>query len=130
MESGGESALFDRRFWRCYRLLFFIAYRILGDSQDAKKAVENCWYSASFRASQVEYEGAFRSWLARVLIDEALLLLRQRQPLRTPYLGIEPPGEQPANAKTNEMDLDDKRENRTLLPKLKDKVPKVIRDVR
>jgi DNA-directed RNA polymerase specialized sigma24 family protein len=75
----GDSAQFDRRFWRCYRALHFIACRILDDPEQAKKAVENCWHSASARAPHFEYEGAFRSWLLRVLIDEALLLLRPRQ---------------------------------------------------
>jgi DNA-directed RNA polymerase specialized sigma24 family protein len=74
-----DAALFDRRFWRCRRLLQFIACRILNDPEQAKKAVENCWLSASARAPHFEYEGAFRSWLLRVLIDEALLLFRQTQ---------------------------------------------------
>jgi DNA-directed RNA polymerase specialized sigma24 family protein len=71
---GEDSALFDVRFWRAYRLLHFIACRILEDQEQAKKAVENCWHSASRRVLHFEYEGAFRSWLVRVLIDEALLL--------------------------------------------------------
>jgi DNA-directed RNA polymerase specialized sigma24 family protein len=78
-ELEGDSALFDRRFWSCYRLQHFIACRILHDPEQAKRAVENCWHSASACAPRFEYEGAFRSWLLRVLIDEALILLRQRQ---------------------------------------------------
>jgi DNA-directed RNA polymerase specialized sigma24 family protein len=74
-----KAALFDRRFWRCYGLQYFIACRILDDPDQATKAVENCWHSASARAPHFEYEGAFRSWLLRVLIGEALLLLGQRQ---------------------------------------------------
>jgi DNA-directed RNA polymerase specialized sigma24 family protein len=74
-----DSTLFDVRFWRSYRLLHFIACRILHDPEQAKKAVENCRHSASASASRFEYEGAFRSWLARVLIDEALLLLPKKQ---------------------------------------------------
>jgi DNA-directed RNA polymerase specialized sigma24 family protein len=81
-----DSALFNSRFWRCYRLLHFIACRILDDPEQAKRAVENCWHSASARAPHFEYEGAFRSWLVRVLIDEALLLLRKK--LRTPETNI------------------------------------------
>jgi DNA-directed RNA polymerase specialized sigma24 family protein len=73
----GDFAQFDVRFWRSYRLLHFIASSILDDPVQAKKAVENCWHSASPRAPRFEYEGAFRSWLVRVLIDEALLLLRE-----------------------------------------------------
>jgi DNA-directed RNA polymerase specialized sigma24 family protein len=75
----GDFALFDARFWRCYQLLHFIACRILNDPEQAKKAVDNCWHSASVRVPRFEYEGAFRSWLARVLIDEALLLLLEKQ---------------------------------------------------
>ena len=80
----GDSALFVRRFWACYRLQHFIACRILDDPEQAKKAVENCWHSAAARSPHFENEGAFRGWLVRVLIDEALLLLRkQRQTLET-----------------------------------------------
>jgi hypothetical protein len=69
-----HSALSDIRFRRSYRLLHFIACRIFGEPEEAKKAVENCWHSASVRAPRCEYEGAFRSWLVRILIDEALLI--------------------------------------------------------
>jgi DNA-directed RNA polymerase specialized sigma24 family protein len=81
-----DSALFDIRFQRSSGLLHFIACRILDDPEQAKKAVENCRHSASARAPHFEYEGAFRSWLARVLIDEALLLLREKP--QTPETNI------------------------------------------
>jgi DNA-directed RNA polymerase specialized sigma24 family protein len=74
-----DHALFDVRFWRSYQLLHFVADRILDDSEQAKKAVQNCRHSASIWPPRFEYEGAFRSWLVRVLIDEALLLLRKKQ---------------------------------------------------
>jgi len=75
------SALFNIRFFRCYRLLHFLACRILDDPEQANKAVEKCWYSASALSPRFGYEGAFRSWLVRVLMDEALLLLaRTKQP--------------------------------------------------
>jgi DNA-directed RNA polymerase specialized sigma24 family protein len=85
----GDSALFDRRFWGCYRLQHFIACRILDDPEQAKRAVENCWRSASACAPRFEYEGAFRSWLLRVLIDEALILLRQRKQTSEPNIACE-----------------------------------------
>jgi DNA-directed RNA polymerase specialized sigma24 family protein len=68
-------AEFDVRFSRCYRLLHFLACRILGDREAAENAVENCRLVASRNPPRFEYEGAFRSWLVRVLIDEALVLL-------------------------------------------------------
>jgi DNA-directed RNA polymerase specialized sigma24 family protein len=78
-----DSALFDLRFQSCGRLMHFVANRILDDPEQAKKAVENCWHAASDGTLHFELEGAFRSWLVRVLIDEALLLLRKQQTLET-----------------------------------------------
>ena len=72
-----QGLIFEARFWRCHRILRFIAGRILGDPEQLLKAVENCRHSASARALHFEYEGAFRSWLVRVLIDEALVILRE-----------------------------------------------------
>jgi len=72
-----DPAVFHTRFWRCFRLLHFIACRVLGDPERADDAVENCWLRASRNPPRFEYEGAFRSWLVRVLIDEALGIFRQ-----------------------------------------------------
>ena len=69
---------FMERFWRCNSLLHFLAYRILGTHEGAGNAVENCRIVASRNSPGFEYEGAFRSWVARILIDEALAILRQR----------------------------------------------------
>jgi len=41
--------------------------------------VENCRITASQNPPTFEYEGAFRSWLVRILIDEALVMVRQRE---------------------------------------------------
>jgi DNA-directed RNA polymerase specialized sigma24 family protein len=60
-------------------LLHFIACRVLGSSERADGAIENCWVRASRNPPRFEYEGAFRSWLVRVLIDEALAILRQNE---------------------------------------------------
>jgi DNA-directed RNA polymerase specialized sigma24 family protein len=92
MELERDAALFDERFWRCYRLQHVIAYRILDDPEQARKAVENCWHSASARAPHFEYEGAFRSWLLRVLIDEALLLLHERRESLEPNVAVQADG--------------------------------------
>ena len=69
---------FMERFWRCNSLLHFLAYRILGTHEEAGNAVENCRIVASRNPPDFAYEGAFRSWVARILIDEALAILRQR----------------------------------------------------
>jgi DNA-directed RNA polymerase specialized sigma24 family protein len=62
-------------------LLYSLACRILGGIQGAENALENCWRTASRNPPKFDYEGAFRSWLARVLIDEALAILRKNREL-------------------------------------------------
>lgn len=84
----GAAAEFHTRFWRCYRLLHFLACRVLGGAEQADDAIENCWLTASRDPPQFEYEGAFRSWLVRVLIDEALAI-RQRAESAPGEIGCE-----------------------------------------
>jgi DNA-directed RNA polymerase specialized sigma24 family protein len=66
-----QPAIFAERFLQAYRLLDFIAYRVLRDKKRAQIAIHNCWQAAARNPPRFEFEGAFRSWLARVLIDEA-----------------------------------------------------------
>jgi DNA-directed RNA polymerase specialized sigma24 family protein len=69
--------IFETRFSGSQRLLYFIAWRILDSPESVQDAVQNCWLAASRNPPRFEYEGAFRSWLLRVLIDEALAVLRR-----------------------------------------------------
>ena len=72
-----QFAIFAQRFLRSYRLLRFIACRVLGDEERAPIAIKNCWRTSSRNPPHFEYESAFRSWVVRVLIDEALAILRE-----------------------------------------------------
>jgi hypothetical protein len=74
-----QPAIFVERFLRAYRLLDCIACRVLCDKKRAQIAIHNCWQTASCNPPHFEYEGAFRSWLVRVLIDEALGILHESQ---------------------------------------------------
>lgn len=69
---------FTNWFLRSRKALHFIASLILGGSEMAEPAVENCWIRASRNPPSFENEGAFRSWLMRQLISEALSILHQR----------------------------------------------------
>jgi DNA-directed RNA polymerase specialized sigma24 family protein len=77
-----DAAVFQLRFFRCRRLLRFIATRVLRDSDRVDDAIENCWLSASRNPPQFDYESAFRSWLLRVLIDEALAIRHTEEELK------------------------------------------------
>ena len=74
-----DPKMFEDRFARCRRLLHFLAARILGSEDEAEDAVRNCRAAALRNRPSIESEGAFRSWLARILIDEACALLRRKQ---------------------------------------------------
>jgi DNA-directed RNA polymerase specialized sigma24 family protein len=74
-----QSAVSEVRFLRCHKMLCFLACRVLGSSGQVHEIVENCKITASRNPPAFEYEGAFRSWLVRILIDEAIAIVRQRE---------------------------------------------------
>jgi DNA-directed RNA polymerase specialized sigma24 family protein len=78
-ESGEEREnTFELQFSRSCELLHFIASRILNCVQEAEEAVKNCRLKASRNPPRFSNEGAFKSWLVRILIDEATLLRRKQ----------------------------------------------------
>jgi len=70
---------FEARLLRCRGLLHFVACRVLRSCEGADEAVERCFLTACGDPQEFAYEGAFRSWLVRILIDEALLILVERK---------------------------------------------------
>src|SRR5438270_8349371 len=79
-----DSAIFNVRFWRSYRMLRFIACRVLGGPEHANKAVDNCWHTASRRAPRCDHVGGFRRWLRWVRSAVAVALRFHNQPTRNP----------------------------------------------
>jgi DNA-directed RNA polymerase specialized sigma24 family protein len=78
--SRGSLETLDVLFSRYRPVLSLIAFRVLENHEEAEDAVRNCIRVASALAPQFEHEGAFRSWLARVLIDEAVTILTKQHP--------------------------------------------------
>jgi DNA-directed RNA polymerase specialized sigma24 family protein len=74
-----DPAIFIARFSRCHALLHFIACRVLGDTEGAQDSVQNCWLTASRNPPKFQHEGAFRSWLLRIAIDEALAIRQKKK---------------------------------------------------
>ena len=75
---------------RYRRVLYFVAYRVLGNHTDAEDAVQSCMLSIRRRVPSLEHEGGFRACVVRVLIDEALVILRKnglRSLLKGPVSG-------------------------------------------
>ena len=73
----------DVLFSRYRRTLSLVAYRVLGNQEKAEEAVQNCLRTAADNAQRFEHESAFRIWLVKVLIDEAVILLNKRRMIHT-----------------------------------------------
>ena len=65
---------FDLYLSRCHSLLHFTAAHILGSPGKAEIAVRNTISVASQHPARFQSEGAFRSWVLRILIEQSLLL--------------------------------------------------------
>ena len=74
-----HQAEFALRFSRCRDSLYLIAFRILDSPEEAEEAVQNCLLTASCQAPRFERDGAFGSWLLRVLIVDALIIRQQKK---------------------------------------------------
>jgi hypothetical protein len=67
---------------RYRHVLSLVAYRVLGNHAEAEDAVQNCLLTVSGTVPKFEHEGAFRCWLVRVLIDEAVTILGKQSSTR------------------------------------------------
>jgi DNA-directed RNA polymerase specialized sigma24 family protein len=67
-----QATVYETRLLRYCGLLRFVASRVLGGPDEIEEAVKRCFHTASRYPMSFEYEGEFRSWLVRVLVDEAL----------------------------------------------------------
>jgi hypothetical protein len=78
----GSLEALDVLFSRYRHVLSLVAYRVLGNHAEAEDAVQNCLRTVSNNVPKFEHEGAFRCWLVRVLIDEAVTILARQSSTR------------------------------------------------
>jgi RNA polymerase sigma-70 factor, ECF subfamily len=77
-KSGGSGAfgeLYERHRTRIYRYSF----RILRNQQDAEDAVQRSFQRAFTNLNRFREDSAFSTWITRIAINEALMMLRQRR---------------------------------------------------
>jgi RNA polymerase sigma-70 factor, ECF subfamily len=77
-KAGRESAfgeLYERHRVKIYRT----AFRVLRNQQDAEDATQRAFQRAFVNLSRFRGDSAFATWLTRIVINEALMLLRQRR---------------------------------------------------
>ncbi len=74
----GDRNAFEILFSRYRPILYRLAQHILRNHEESEDAVQNCSLVAFRKMESFKYEGAFRSWLARILVNEAITILRKR----------------------------------------------------
>jgi RNA polymerase sigma-70 factor (ECF subfamily) len=78
----GNGKAFEILFERHERKIFFIAHRITRTRQDAEDVVQQTFQKAFTHLRKFEGRSAFSTWLTRIAITEALMLLRKSRGLR------------------------------------------------
>lgn len=77
LTSREQSERLDEWLLRSHKTLHYIARLILGSSELAASALERCRLRALEDSPRFESEGPFRSWIFRVLINEALSIIHR-----------------------------------------------------
>jgi RNA polymerase sigma-70 factor, ECF subfamily len=75
----GCSSAFEKLYERHRLRLFRSAWRILRNREDAEDAVQRSFQRAFTSLSQFRGDSSFSTWITRIAINEALMLLRQRR---------------------------------------------------
>ena len=77
---GGSSAAFGALFERYERKMFQVAMRVLRHHEDAEDAVQQAFKSAFVHLASFQGQSRFSTWLTRITVNEAIMLLRKRRP--------------------------------------------------
>ena len=77
---GGQQDAYEVIVTRYQRGLFNIAFRMLGNYEDARDATQNAFVKAYQHLDSFDPEQRFFGWLFRILKNECLNVLRARRP--------------------------------------------------
>ncbi|MGB7729934.1 MAG: sigma-70 family RNA polymerase sigma factor [Candidatus Acidiferrum sp.] len=89
----GHADAFGELYKRHQRKAYCTALRILRNQHDAEDAVQRAFQRALVNLQRFREDSAFPTWLTRIVINEALMLLRQRR-TREPHYKNDLDGEQ------------------------------------
>jgi RNA polymerase sigma-70 factor (ECF subfamily) len=78
----GHAPAFDELFKRYERRTFTIAHRITRNHEDAEDIVQQSFLKAFVHLHKFEGKSSFSTWLTKIAINEALMLLRRGRRLR------------------------------------------------
>ena len=75
----GHDEAFAELYKRHQRKAYSRAFRILRNQQDAEDAVQRAFQRAVVNLQRFREESSFSTWLTRIVINEALMMLRKRE---------------------------------------------------
>src|SRR6266403_4996845 len=75
----GDAAAFELLVQRHERKIFSLAQRMTRNREDAEDVVQQSFQKAFIHLKKFEGESLFSTWLTRITINEALMLLRRRR---------------------------------------------------
>lgn len=79
LAKSGRSCAFGKLYERHKSRVYRTAFRVLRNRQDAEDAVQLCFQRALINLARFREESTFSTWVTRIAINEALMLLRQRK---------------------------------------------------
>ena len=82
----GDVAAFEELVRRYDRNVFRIAQHITQNREDAEDVVQQTFQKAFIYLPKFEGKSSFSTWLTRIAINEALMLLRRRRALREVFV--------------------------------------------
>jgi RNA polymerase sigma factor (sigma-70 family) len=84
---GGDEVAFESLFNRHQRKIFMLAFRYTRVREDAEDIVQQTFEKAFVHLQKFEGKSSLSTWLTRIAINQALMLLRSRRGLREILIG-------------------------------------------
>jgi RNA polymerase sigma-70 factor (ECF subfamily) len=75
----GDSDAFEELFLRYERRVFAVAQRIVNNHEDAEDVVQESFHKAYLHLSSFQEKSRFSTWLTRITMNEAFMVLRRRR---------------------------------------------------
>ena len=76
----GNADAFGELYVRHRPRVYRAAFRVLRNDHDAEDVVQRCFQKAFVNLSRFREDSGFSTWVTRIAINEALMMLRQRRP--------------------------------------------------
>lgn len=74
-----DAAAWDQLYKMCAGKLYRPAFAVLRNREDAEDAVQDCWLRAHANLRSFQGRSSFSTWLTRIVINSALMILRKKR---------------------------------------------------